>query len=385
MSKSSMKLRFHSVLSVFHLCERVCVQSSPLDRFVTTMREHSARPGVETRYLIRSYNHEERTTPKQWMMMTRRPPRQPTRSNTDASTRQGQISNIERPGDIISNRADQINAKAQPKINYGKAQSFPIWQVARAATAAPAYFEPLKIETPESTEYSIFKDAGLGPTINPTQEGIREILDLYGENSIGVVVSVGTAKQEKLWGGGIKRPMNALASKAADPELIHTSTSNDSKREGFPYYRLNDPGTLNIELDEWEPKQRHLGGKIPGSKTLKRMKEAFYNWASKLETAEQFENCANELVRRRQARSKDCFKWERYAIGAQFRCRHKGCERGSFDNRGEFHHHLLKDHSMSQDDLDKETNSCMSCWKYRSAPSGRMHESSRNPKHRERT
>jgi hypothetical protein len=288
--------------------------------------------------------------------------------------RQGLRSNTGRSGDIVSNKLDRTVAKAERTINYESAQSFPIWKVARAATAAPAYFEPLRIETPGSTAHSVFKDAGLSPTINPTQEGTLEIKDLYGESSIGVVVSVGTAKRMELWGPGIKRPIKNLASIAADPEMNHINVNKESAREGFPYYRLNDPGTLNIELDEWEPKQRPLGRKIPGSKTLKRMTDAFNNWASKPETAEQFERCAIELVRRRQARTKDCAKWERYAIGAQFRCRHKECEREDFDNRGEFYHHLSKDHNMPQDELDEETRRCMRRWEYRRTANSRMHE-----------
>jgi hypothetical protein len=262
---------------------------------------------------------------------------------------------------------------AQRKINYESAQSFPIWQVARAATAAPTYFEPLRIETPGSSAHSIFTDAGLGPTINPTQEGILEIKDLYRESSIGVVVSVGTAKRRELWGGGIRRPVKALASMVADPEIIHTNVNKESVKEGFPYYRLNDPDKLNIELDEWEPKQRPLSRKIPGSITLERMTVAFKDWASMPETAEQFEKCANELVKRRQARATDDAKWERYAIGVQFRCLRKECEREDFDNRGEFHHHLSNDHGTPQDCLDDETDFCMRRWHYRGAASSRMH------------
>jgi len=332
------------------------LQGSPLDRFVTTVRVHSARPGVERPYLIRSYDHEKRIAPNQSRATTRRSTRYATRSNTEGSTRQAIRSNTERFCDII---------RAQRNTNYESAQSFPIWQVARAATAAPTYFEPLKMETPGSTVHSVFKDAGLGPTINPTQEGILEIKDLYGESSIGVVVSVGTAKSRHLWGGGIRQPVKALASMIADPEMIHTNINKESVREGFPYYRLNDPGKLNIELDEWEPKQRPLGRKVPGSTTLRRMRDAFNEWATKPETAEQFKRCASELVKRRQARTNDCAKWERFATGAQFRCQKEGCDREDFDNRGEFHHHLSEDHNMPQDFLDEETSCCTRRWQYR--------------------
>jgi hypothetical protein len=378
----------YSVVLFFHLREGVCLQGSPLNSFVTTVREHAAKPGVARvakPYLIRSYDHEKRTAPNQPRITTRRSTRQATRSDTEGSTRQATRSdtegstrqatrsNTEKSGDIDGNVADRKSVNAQRKINYESAQSFPIWQVARAATAAPAYFEPLRVETPGSSAHSVFTDAGLGVTINPTQEGILEIKDLYKESSIGVVVSVGTAKRRELWGGGIRRPMKALASMVADPEVIHNNMQKESVREGFPYYRLNDPDKLNIELDEWEPKQRPWSRKVPGSTTLGRMTAAFNDWARKPETAEQFERCANELVKRRQARTNDCAKWERYAIGVQFRCRRKECEREDFDNRGEFYHHLSKDHDMPQDGLDEETSRCMRRWQYRGAATSRIH------------
>src|SRR5205085_1147612 len=119
------------------------------------------------------------------------PQRKPTRGSTRRTTR----TDTGRSNDSAARR--QGRERHRRAINYGKAQKFQIWEVARAATAAPLYFEPLKIEIPGNTGHLLFTDGGFNYTNNPTAEGTREIEDLSGSNSIGVVVSIGTARRSE--------------------------------------------------------------------------------------------------------------------------------------------------------------------------------------------
>ena len=172
------------------------------------------------------------------------------------------------------------------RINYGNAQEFQIWEVARAATAAPFYFEPLEIETPGNAAPLLFTDGGFSSTNNPTAEGTREIEDLYGSNSVGVVVSVGTAKRNSpSHRRGLRAKVKDMGDKATDPENIHHDWIAKSSEQKFRYYRLNEPGGLHVELDEWKPKQ-NLYTKNSGQATLKTIQDVFARWAAKIETTQ---------------------------------------------------------------------------------------------------
>lgn len=286
---------------------------------------------------------------------------------------------------IISNRSNtgisSSSARRNPQrkqlvrnINYGKAQDFEIWEVARAATAAPFFFDALKIKIPGSREHMSLTDAGLGHTNNPTKEGTNEIEWAYGTESIGIVVSVGTAKRNE---GDLKRgplafktQLKEIAQKATDTERVHTDMMTTSSKDGFPYFRLNDPdGLLKMEMDEWEPKPSRFNGGGSGSKTLERIRIAFVHWLSSDENRNLIQQCAEELVRCRRARSANRAKWERYATGAEYICRITGCERENFDSCVQFEQHLDRDHRMKKKDLEKELIDCRRDWQYQPAPS----------------
>lgn len=268
-------------------------------------------------------------------------------------------------------------------VNYGPADEFEIWEVARAATAAPFYFDPLKIKISGSS--MSLTDAGFGHNNNPTKEGTNEIEELYGVESIGIVVSVGTARKDE---GDLKRGLFAfkgkvrqIALKATDTEQVHRDMDAMSSKDGFSYYRLNDPDGLTMQLDEWEPKPSRLNSKNSGSKTLEKLRIAFDRWA--IDNTHQLQECAGELVKCRRARSKrsakgsangpatssaNDAKWERYATGAEFTCQIRGCEREKFDDCEEFKHHLKRDHGMkSEDYLKREVTECKRDWRYQLA------------------
>ena len=218
-------------------------------------------------------------------------------------------------------------------------------------------------------------DAGFSHNNNPTQEGTNEIEWMYGTESIGIVVSVGTARRDEgyLKRGPLafKKKLKGIAQKATDTERVHIDMEKNSARDGFPYYRLNDPEGLKMELDEWEPKPGRFDGKDSGSKTLDKIRTAFFKWA--LDNTVQIQRCAEELVECRRARSApppaNRAKWERFATGAEFICRVKGCEGQNFENCEQFRQHLAQVHGATKEKhFKQELAECRRDWRYQSAP-----------------
>ena len=257
-----------------------------------------------------------------------------------------------------------------PRVNYEKAQEFEIWQVARAATAAPFFFEPLKIEKARTSGHILFTDGGFGRENNPTGQGKREIEDFHGPNSVGIVVSVGTARKKKettgLW---LRRFLTVIAKDfkdivhdISDPESTHEDMELAAEEKRFPYYRLNQKDGLDIELDRWEPKRNGLG-KEAGSSTITTIRNHFAQWASQTESITQLQDCARELVECRRKRMTTA-KWERYATGARYRCPFQGCDVEDILDSNRFREHLARDHEIQIELLDQKVASCKEQWRY---------------------
>lgn len=309
--------------------------------------------------LIRSYNHTRRKKPAHRVGVTSRTNTGiPTsRNNTDLHQRHMNtgLSNHTRRSDT-----DQWDA-----------QEFEIWEVARAATAAPFYFEPLKIQFPSSSKYLLFKDGGFGYANNPTKEGIREIEEECGADGMGIVVSVGTARRDDV---PRKRrvlrfipEVTAMSQLANDPEKNHNEVQGMSQHELYPfdYYRLNDPGRLGVQMDEWKPRHRFSKGDS-GSVTIDIIENAFNKWASELDNIGALRECATKLVQHRRARVSNRSKWERYATGAKFTCRLLGCNReDEFLDREQFRDHLGRDHGVDDEEqLEHEIMRSRKSWRY---------------------
>lgn len=264
--------------------------------------------------------------------------------------------------------------RAPPRRNstdLKEAQEFEIWQVARAATAAPLYFEPLKIQIPCTERYLLFKDGGFGDDNNPTKQGLREIKEGYGDKAIGVVVSVGTSRLDKPDRKHkvfhIVPVVKEMSQMANDPEKVHKEVEEMSQHEDHPfdYYRLNSPGELDVQLDEWKPKHRSSKGES-GSVTIEKIQNVFDRWAGQQDNIRLLRQCAEILVRRRRARALNESRWERYATAAKFTCRLPGCnnEEELYD-RDQFLDHLRRDHRIiEQGRLKRELEDSRKCWRY---------------------
>ena len=98
--------------------------------------------------------------------------------------------------------------------NPGPAHDLPIWQVARATSAAPTYFEEVKIEGLK------YLDGGFGAN-NPCVEIFREVrkMNNYNKECIGTVVSIGTGMSDKgRFGDGKRAKFRAGLGKFLDFE-----------------------------------------------------------------------------------------------------------------------------------------------------------------------
>lgn len=317
----------------------------------------SSRP-----YLIRSYDHEKQNSPHHSAKPTPRTTMQSGRTNTGISTNTN----------ITKRRRER--KKSLDNINYEKAQQLEVWQVARAATAAKFYFEPLRIENARAEGFAEFTDGGFGQANNPTRTGKQEIEDLYGSDFIGIVVSVGTARKLKedakkaTFFSTVPDSAREFADTATDPEIIHDEMQRDhDNNRRFPYYRLNYPGGLQTELDEWDPKSKMYNKKDSGTKTIANIENAFAKWAKDHDNIKRLENCATDLVARRRERM-HTNKWERYATGSHFTCGVKGCDSQDFFHRHQFKSHLQEHYDFGDDDLEAEVIQCRRHWRYQ-APS----------------
>ncbi|MCJ1349383.1 hypothetical protein MMC31_007623 [Peltigera leucophlebia] len=133
--------------------------------------------------------------------------------------------------------------------NPGVADKNEIWKVARATTAAPTYFKPMKIDHDEHL------DGGFGAN-NPCAEICDEVrrMNNNAEHCVGTIVSVGTGKclQGRFQGTGLKRYIGFFyfATKwASESEMVHTNMARLNIRS---YARFNVETELgSMKLDEW--------------------------------------------------------------------------------------------------------------------------------------
>lgn len=156
------------------------------------------------------------------------------------------------------------------RYNEG-ADSLPIWQVTRATTAAPFYFEMLKAVV-NDIEMS-FKDGGIREN-NPSGAAISEFHALYEgrASSPAILLSVGTGRPNQIhdgfaapWPTTVGRfplvskflekraVVQNLLIKYTEGEKQHKQTREHAKGEHTWYKRLNvSKGFEDMPLDHWE-------------------------------------------------------------------------------------------------------------------------------------
>ncbi|KAI9712377.1 MAG: hypothetical protein M1820_001590 [Bogoriella megaspora] len=257
----------------------------------------------------------------------------------------------------LSRQARHQQREGRPNI-AGTSYRWQVWEVARAATAADFFFDPFEIEGQDSREKVIYTDAGLDHNNNPVREAVEEIEDLAGPNSLGIVVSVGTARGQKKSKMTISAKLKSMIDEKTDPEVNHRWAEDKFEvKSGHHrhYFRLNHPGALEIELDEWLPRKHWYNRpeRAAGSDTVEKIRNKFNEWAGSAESTRQLRECAEKLVRRRRARaSKPTLgKWEHFATCIKINCYGRRCNE-TFRNRDDFMRHI-QDGQMHPDEKDE--------------------------------
>ncbi|CAG9997027.1 unnamed protein product [Clonostachys byssicola] len=215
----------------------------------------------------------------------------------------------------------------------------PIWQVARATTAAPRYFESIKIDDRK------FWDGGMVAN-NPSLVALREIHGLH-ETVPSIFVSLGTGLKQATEQSQTARNH---ASEDVRPALRRALTiDNVWRKQGFKKYseigrywskhmtdcegddgtngwnshsdaiglkkryRLNVENNLaNISLDEWRPAKS-------GEETLRSIQELTETYLSQADTINMIEDIAKEVVKIRRNRAMT-ERWESFAMDLSYTC-----------------------------------------------------------------
>lgn len=258
-----------------------------------------------------------------------------------------------------------------------------IWEVARATSAAPGYFPPIRIKTGHGSEVITFKDGGFGSN-NPSEEAYQDILDKHGGSMhMGPFISIGTGITPLDMFGKrsdnlstfianikttIKLPSRTL--RAHGNMVRHANRDNE---ERFPYFRFDGGHDLGeVDLGEWETHRltRVTGkDKSSGRKTLKKIETAVAVYLHDREVQKDLMECAKLLVNRRRLRARDASNWDRYASYSHYECDLKGCQKRLVNTAHDFKEHLRRDHKFRLVDpvIDKKILECRRVrWLYRS-------------------
>ena len=149
-------------------------------------------------------------------------------------------------------------ADRQTDRNPGPAHDIPIWWVARATSAAPGYFKPMKIQR------LAYLDGGFG-TNNPCVEIFEEVrkMNNHADTCASIIVSVGTgidkgwSRFKNLGASRFINFMNVARKWASDSEKEHGVMNQRKDGAAFKYYRLNVPdGIGSLKLDDWRVRGR---------------------------------------------------------------------------------------------------------------------------------
>jgi Patatin-like phospholipase len=267
------------------------------------------------------------------------------------------------------------------ELNPGYAHRIPIWQVARATSAAPTYFNAITIDDHK------FLDGGFG-TNNPAEEIYREVCQMNGNNksSVGLLVSIGTGQSKMsrfaTATGSLSKYLTFLrAAKqmAVDGEKVHQRMQNDNLptpengprryyRFNVPYTRAKQPNTEaeeparrprtkplgDMALDEWKTESKVFQRSC--NTTLRDIKAATEAYLSDPKVQVDFDKVARLLVtaRRERCRTED---WELVSTGTQYRCVYTQCHSLQSQKmrarETSLRNHLKHIHELKGEEIDK--------------------------------
>jgi Patatin-like phospholipase len=240
--------------------------------------------------------------------------------------------------------------------NPGYAHNVAIWEAARATTAAPLYFDPIKIGNRK------FGDGGFGSN-NPAEEMATEVACMNGydfNDCMDLLLSIGTGDMPSInriakEDAPLKKYatyLNAAKKLASDARDVHERLEVRRQFYGLPYYRFNVPkdrGLNKIKLDEWKvpkwycPSRRH---------TLDKIRDATEAYCNETGTRNRLKDVATILVARRNAR-KTHDLWPLVSRGEQYRCTFQDCKmcQRVLPRKDDLVCHLRTRHGVKEDEM----------------------------------
>lgn len=227
--------------------------------------------------------------------------------------------------------------------NPGDPNSFAIWEVARATSAAPSYFKSIRLFQAR------YYDAAVNIN-NPSWEVLNEVnlLADKSQDAIDLLLSIG---------GGNAKANNPKVSFGNDTllqdltdisDVVHSKVQHESEELVFKYFRFDvKEGLQEVRMNEWKPKPS-------GSITLKRIQEATRSYLEHKKVSIQIRECARLLVKKRAQRAQT-MRWERFATGTRYKCPLDDCpisKSHRFNTRNDLMDHLRMQHDQAPPDAD---------------------------------
>ena len=217
--------------------------------------------------------------------------------------------------------------------------TFAIWQVARATSAAPFYFKPLRLNNNK------YYDAAVDLN-NPSWEAVKEVsLLAHGSaDAIDVLLSIGAGNtrlntpKSKFGGGRLEKDLANISG------FIHHQVRLESENL-FKYYRLDvGEGLQHVRINEWKTKSN-------GKTTLQKIREATAKYLEEQGVRSQCYKCALHLVKIRVQRART-MRWESFATGTRYKCPKDGCPYSElrFEDRNDLMDHLRMKHNYPPPD-----------------------------------
>jgi len=255
----------------------------------------------------------------------------------------------------------------------GPADSSLIWEVARATSAAPTYFNTIKIGEDE------YGDAGFGDN-NPSKRLFWEVKFMnHGDesaNALSISIGTGVTRFSRFQKGFLKKPIgwiNAAKAISTDCEKAHLEMRNIHNAK---YYRLNVPEKATDPEAQEESKWQHIkkrtrkwfghGGE-PLDRGLGKIKLDEWKspgWWRKESTQDEIERITKEylkdqvviqelneiaemMVAHRRARARTD-RWGAYALGIRYECpiTFERCPEDTWTDERGLRRHLVEDHEI---------------------------------------
>ena len=148
-----------------------------------------------------------------------------------ALRRQGKLRELQEIPYLFRTYEDSNSNGERLNQSLGLAHRIPVWQVARATTASPAFFRPIIID---GHEYS----GGSSRMNNPYVDIYNEVQDINGVGNVDIMLSIGTGQLRKYQFLGLDLSSNAQSI----PQKF------TSKRD---HYRLDAEALGQIQIDNW--------------------------------------------------------------------------------------------------------------------------------------